>query len=53
VLWATHLADEVRPEDQVVILHRGRVLAEDRARALCGERTVAEMFLTLVGEATG
>ena len=26
VLWATHLFDEVRPTDLVVILHKGRVL---------------------------
>ena len=27
VLWATHLLDEVAPDDAVVVLHRGRVLA--------------------------
>ncbi len=26
VLWATHLVDEVRPEDALVVLHRGRVV---------------------------
>ena len=26
VLWATHLMDEVRPGDHVVILHKGRIL---------------------------
>jgi ABC-2 type transport system ATP-binding protein len=26
VLWATHLMDEVKPTDQVVVLHKGRVL---------------------------
>lgn len=26
VLWATHLMDEVRPTDLVVVLHKGRVL---------------------------
>ena len=34
VLWATHLMDEVRPTDQVVILHKGVVLfAGNGARA--------------------
>lgn len=28
VLWATHLIEEVAPQDRVVILHQGRVLAE-------------------------
>jgi ABC-2 type transport system ATP-binding protein len=27
VLWATHLIDEVAPGDDVVVLHKGRVLA--------------------------
>lgn len=26
VLWATHLMDEVKPTDHIVVLHRGRVL---------------------------
>jgi ABC-2 type transport system ATP-binding protein len=34
VLWTTHLVDEVRPEDSVVVLHKGRVLASDSARAV-------------------
>lgn len=31
VLWATHLIDEVGPDDLVIILHRGRVLRQGRA----------------------
>ncbi len=31
VLWATHLIDEVGPDDLVVILHRGRVRRQGRA----------------------
>jgi len=27
VLWATHLLDEIAPDDGVVVLHRGRVVA--------------------------
>jgi ABC-2 type transport system ATP-binding protein len=30
VLWATHLFDEIEPENNLVILHRGRVLAEGK-----------------------
>ncbi|MGL4279731.1 MAG: ABC transporter ATP-binding protein, partial [Albidovulum sp.] len=44
VLWATHLTDEVRPADQLVILHRGRVLHDGEA----GEG-VTERFLKLTG----
>jgi ABC-2 type transport system ATP-binding protein len=32
VLWATHLIDEVGDDDNVVVLHRGRVLAKDSVR---------------------
>ena len=31
VLWATHLIDEVTPQDRVVILHEGRILARGRS----------------------
>lgn len=31
VLWATHLIDEVEPDDFVVILHRGKVRRQGRA----------------------
>jgi ABC-2 type transport system ATP-binding protein len=34
VLWATHLIDEVMPDDQVVILHKGSVLADGIAADL-------------------
>jgi ABC-2 type transport system ATP-binding protein len=34
VLWATHLFDEVAPSDDLVVLHQGKVLAEDRAANL-------------------
>jgi len=35
VLWATHLIDEVRAEDDLVVLHRGRRLAFDRVDRVC------------------
>jgi ABC-2 type transport system ATP-binding protein len=37
VLWATHLVDEVLPEAQVIILHKGQVLAEGAHEALLAE----------------
>ena len=49
VLWATHLLDEIAPDDSVVLLHRGRVLASERAERLAGERGLAETFLALTG----
>lgn len=49
-LWATHIFDEIDPADHVVVLHRGAVLADGRADALAGTRTLAEAFLRLTGE---
>lgn len=47
VLWATHLVDEVRPDDDLVILHRGQVLAHETAKVITGERPIADVFLDM------
>lgn len=52
VLWATHLTDEIRDTDQVAVLHRGRLLRDDTARAIRGEGTLQAAFLALTREAT-
>jgi len=49
VLWATHLLDEIAEDDQVVILHRGRVLIRMKASALAGPRDLADVFLEITG----
>ncbi|ONF43359.1 ABC transporter ATP-binding protein [Marinobacter lutaoensis] len=52
VLWATHLIEEIRPEDRVLILHRGRLRADGTGQALCralGGRDLADTFRTLTG----
>jgi ABC-2 type transport system ATP-binding protein len=36
VLWATHLFDEIAPDDSVYILHRGEVVASGPARDIGG-----------------
>ena len=54
VLWTTHLVDEVRPEDSVVVLHKGRVLASDTARAVmeaAGAASIGAAFTRLTGGA--
>jgi ABC-2 type transport system ATP-binding protein len=56
VLWATHLIDEVGEDDQVVVLHQGRVLADGvaaRVVADSGAASIREAFtlLTSSGEA--
>lgn len=55
LLWATHLLEEVQPEDPVIILHRGQVLAQGSGHALCeAERdpSLGALFerLTATGE---
>ena len=47
VLWATHLTDEVRATDQVVILHQGRVLAHDMCAELTDGQDLRDVFLSL------
>jgi ABC-2 type transport system ATP-binding protein len=55
-LWATHLFDEVRPDDLVVLLHKGRVLFTGAVPKLLeetGTTTVADAFRKMTGtEAT-
>ena len=52
VLWATHLMDEVRPEDDLVILDRGEVLAHDTASRIAGDRSIEQVFLEMTSAAT-
>ena len=50
VLWATHLIDEVGPDDRVVVLHEGRVLARGPVAevvAATGETTIRAAFARL------
>lgn len=52
VLWATHLIEEVMPQDDVVVLHQGRVLADGPAEAVIaahGGRDIAFAFAQLTG----
>jgi len=49
VLWATHLTDEIALDDQVVILHRGKVLADASARDIAGAGDLRTAFLAMTG----
>jgi ABC-2 type transport system ATP-binding protein len=47
VLWATHLADEVESDDQLIVLDRGQVIADGTARdvlARAGTDNVEQAF---------
>jgi ABC-2 type transport system ATP-binding protein len=52
VLWATHLCDEVGEADRVIVLHRGKVLADTTPAKLVadtGKATIEEAFLSMTG----
>jgi ABC-2 type transport system ATP-binding protein len=50
VLWATHLIDEVAPSDDVVVLHKGRVLTQGPVAdvlATTGKTSMGAAFVAL------
>jgi ABC-2 type transport system ATP-binding protein len=52
VLWATHLCDEVGDADRVIVLHRGKVLADTTPKDLvakAGAETIEGAFLAMTG----
>ncbi|MEM0922092.1 MAG: ABC transporter ATP-binding protein, partial [Pseudomonadota bacterium] len=49
VLWASHLIDEVAPDDDVVVIHLGKVLASGKAAEVADGQTLSEAFLALTG----
>ncbi|TRW98760.1 ATP-binding cassette domain-containing protein [Paracoccus sp. M683] len=50
-LWATHILDEIQPQDELVILHRGQVLQSGPAGQLAGAQGLTQAFLDLTGVA--
>jgi ABC-2 type transport system ATP-binding protein len=55
VLWATHLCDEVPDADRVVVLDRGKVLADTTPVQLvanAGTATIEQAFLAMTGAST-
>jgi len=52
VLWSTHLCDEVGDADRVIVLHRGKVLADTTPAQLvaqAGAGSIEEAFLAMTG----
>jgi ABC-2 type transport system ATP-binding protein len=52
ILWATHLCDEVPDADRVIVLHRGKVLADTTPGELvasAGKATIEDAFLAMTG----
>lgn len=53
VLWATHLIDEAEQADQVLVMHKGKLLAQATPAALINQTQTAsllEAFFQLSGE---
>lgn len=50
VLWATHIFDEIEPDDDVYVLHRGKIVAQGDTRgviAASGSRSLEEAYRML------
>lgn len=50
-LWATHILDEIQSDDDLVILHKGRVLTAGKAGGIAGPEGLTRTFLSLTGAA--
>lgn len=50
VFWATHLVDEIRDSDTVVVLHQGRALVQDTACAIAGTGSLLDAFIAMTAE---
>jgi len=49
VLWATHLTDEIRPDDHLLVLHQGRILRDGTASRIAEGVDLSDRFLALTG----
>lgn len=49
VLWATHLTDEVRDADDLLVLHGGRILGDGTAGEIRGDMALSDWFLSATG----
>ena len=53
ILWATHLIDEIRPTDDLVVMHRGRVVDSGVARDVVGRSGAASLDAAFTRLTTG
>ncbi|TNJ47440.1 ABC transporter ATP-binding protein [Phaeobacter sp. B1627] len=50
VLWTTHLTDEVRDSDHLLVLHQGQILEDGYAGEIRGDLPLQEWFLLRTGD---
>jgi ABC-2 type transport system ATP-binding protein len=53
VLWATHILEEVNPDDHVVILHHGRVLADGTGASIVHQTQATSLANAFSGMTSG
>ncbi len=46
VLWTTHLTDEVRDSDRLLVLHQGEILADGQTGGIRGDTPLSDWFLS-------
>ncbi|ABG30810.1 ABC transporter ATP-binding protein [Roseobacter denitrificans] len=51
VLWTTHLTDEVRDSDALLVLHKGKIINSGATGEIRGERPLSDWFLAQTGAA--
>ena len=51
VFWATHLVDEIAPDDTVIVIHHGKVLEMALAAEIAGAQSLTEAFMAMTGQA--
>jgi ABC-2 type transport system ATP-binding protein len=44
VLWTTHLMDEVKPDDQLIIINKGEIQAHAQSSQLCEKHNVDDIY---------
>ena len=44
VLWTTHLMDEVKPSDQLIIINKGEIQAQAQSSQLCEQHNVDDIY---------
>lgn len=49
VLWTTHLTDEVRDTDALLVLHQGKVIRSGVTGDIRGQQTLSDWFLARTG----
>jgi ABC-2 type transport system ATP-binding protein len=47
-LWATHLLDEIVPDDDLVVLHQGRLLATGKASRIVSDARADDLYSTFI-----